>query len=409
MTMDQNQNLDQILERKKKHLETIFDAIPVGMLLLDKDANVTRVNEAIRQMLGKKYQDINNKPFGEAIGCVNCNLEAQPCGQKSYCKDCQFREIIENTLRTGQSTKEVELQPTLIIDDNRVNPWFSVSCKLAEINNEKHVVMALNDITERKIAEEELKETMEMKARFISTVSHELRSPLACIKEGVTIVLDGVAGKVNKKQKHFLNIATRNIERLSLLINDVLDFQKLEAGQAELDFQPHDLNKVVHEVYETMVLTSKKKNIHVSCQTDDCLPNVEFDRNNIIQVLTNLMSNAIKFTPDKGSIEISFHQRQEEVVISVRDTGIGIPEEQLSKIFDRFFRVHRPGKQIQGTGLGLAIVNKIVRLHDGRIEVESKENEGTTFFVTLPLKHNVSRENLSTEEDTVLEKTLVKN
>jgi len=277
----------------------------------------------------------------------------------------------------------------------------------------------IRDITERKKAEEKLKETMELKSQFISTVSHELRTPLAAIKEGLAIVLDGVAGRVNKKQKKFLDIAKRNVERLGNLINDVLDFQKLSAGKMRLHLQSHDIEEVISEVYETMTLYANKQQVELTfpCTAPGAgftsaekLPEAIFDRAKVIQVLTNLVGNAIKFTPEGGRVRVDVlrkespgQHRDSDWVISVSDTGMGIPKEALPRIFERFYRVNRRGKQIKGTGLGLAIVHKIVLLHGGRIEVESEVDRGTTFTVFLPLEVKSPPEPPSERVDELLE------
>ena len=264
----------------------------------------------------------------------------------------------------------------------------------------------IRDITERRRTEEKLKETMEIKSQFISTVSHELRTPLAAMKESVGIVLDGIAGEINEKQTKFLDIAKRNVNRLSALINDVLDFQKLEAGRMKLNIQKHDINEVVSEIHETMVLYAKKSQIEILFEPAEDPPEAKFDRAKIVQVLTNLISNAIKFTPEKGRISLSVQYKNEEFIIGISDTGMGIPKEALPKIFERFYRVHRQGKQIQGTGLGLAIVHQIVMRHGGRIEVESELDQGTTFTVYLPLEPKLLPEASPAQIDQTLENTI---
>jgi two-component system phosphate regulon sensor histidine kinase PhoR len=229
------------------------------------------------------------------------------------------------------------------------------------------------------------------------------------MKEGIAILLDGVAGEINDEQKNFLNIAKRNVDRLTLLINDVLDFQKLDAGKMRVNIQENDINEVVGEVQKTMLPSANKKGIDILLELDDNLPKARFDRDKITQVLTNLINNAIKFTAEQGEVSVCVQQQDEELVIRVSDTGMGIPKDALPKIFDRFYRVHRPGKQIQGTGLGLAIVKKIVLMHGGRIEVESEVDKGTTFTVFLPLAAKSIPEVPSAEMDELLENNLVNN
>ena len=414
-----HKKLEEILEQKQKNLEAIFDAVPICMLLIDRNLIVKRVNDAVRQTVRRNYPQIINLRVGSALGCINSTYSEKGCGHSPACVTCLLRKSIESALSSGQSVQKVEIQPTLKVANeegsreagSQITPWLCISAEPVVIDGCKHAVIAIDDITDRKKAEEKLKETMEIKSQFISTVSHELRTPLGCMKEAIAIVLDGVVGEINDRQRKFLDIAKRNLDRLALFINDVLDFQKLEAGRMRFNMQANDIREVVEEVYQTMLCSAKEKKIDFSKEFEDNLPKAVFDSNQIIQVLTNLVSNAIKFTPEEGKITVCVLRQEEELVIRVSDTGMGIPKKDLPKMFDRFYRVHRPGKEIQGTGLGLAIVNKIVTMHGGRIEVESEVDKGTTFIVFLPLAGPPRRlpEILPEKIDKTLEKTLVKN
>jgi len=155
-----------------------------------------------------------------------------------------------------------------------------------------------------------------------------------------------------------------------------------------------------------MALYAKRSEVELSVDCARGLPKAEFDRDKIIQVLTNLVSNAIKFTPRQGRVSVNVRHREGELVIGISDTGMGIPKEALPKIFERFYRVKRPGKEIQGTGLGLAIVHKIVMMHGGRIEVESEIDRGTAFTVFLPVKAKSPPEQSSTQMDELLENSI---
>jgi len=172
--------------------------------------------------------------------------------------------------------------------------------------------------------------------------------------------------------------------------------------------QQNDITAVVNDACHTMTPHAKKKKVELSVKLDDNLPKARFDSDKIIHVLTNLISNAIKFTPEKGRISVSIQHQGEDLVIRVSDTGLGIPKEALPKIFDQFYQVHRPAQQIKGTGLGLSIVKKIVDIHNGRIEVESEVSKGTTFTVFLPLTAPVA-EHLPVESDKLVEQTIVNN
>jgi PAS domain S-box-containing protein len=405
----EHKRISKILERKQRNLEVIFDAAPVGMLLVDESLIVRRVNRAISQMLHRDYSEIINRLIGDVLGCMNTANNAKGCGYVPSCATCPFRETIKTVLDSGQSVHEVEIHTTLKIDNEESMPWLSISAEPAIIDGFKRVVVAIDDITDRKKAEEKLRETMEIKSQFISTVSHELRTPLTCVKEAIAAVLDGVAGETNGKQRNLLDIAKRNIDRLTELISGVLDFQKFEAGKIKPDIKENSIREVVEDVHSTMAPLAKKKELGFSTELDDSLPKARFDSDKVIQLLTNLVSNAIKFTPERGQVRICAQHQGQELVIRVSDTGMGIPKKALPKIFDRFYCVHRPGKEIQGTGLGLAIVKKIVMMHRGRIEVESEVNQGTTFTVFLPLDIESATEVLSPQSDEMLENSLANN
>jgi len=381
--ISERKRIHEILDRKQKNLEAIFDAAPFGMLLVNEDHAVARANDAVRHMSGQEYKEILGRDVCRALACAR--RASAPDDRESSCQECSLGRFIRATLESGTPVHGVEARPVLNDSGQQVRPWLSVSVVPVDIDGGKHVVVALNDITDRKRAEAELRETMDLKSQFISTVSHELRTPLTAIREGVIIVSDEVAGKLKKDQKHFLGIARRNIDRLARLIDDVLDFQKLTAGKMDFLRQPHSVAQTVEEIYATMSPHARKKNVHLATEVEAGLPPAVYDSDRIVQVLTNLVSNAIKFTPEGGTVSISARHSDENLLLQVSDTGMGIPKEALSKIFNRFYRVHRPGREIKGTGLGLAIVHKIVTAHGGRIDVESEMDQGTTFTVTLPL------------------------
>jgi len=404
-----HREMEEILDQKQKNMEAIFDAVPVGMLLVDENMIVKRVNDSVRQLVSREYLQIINQPLGNALGCVNSTYNEKGCGYSPACDTCLLRKAVRSVLDSGQRVRDFEIQPTLKVEGEKITPWLHMSAEPVMIDGCRHVVVAVDDIVVRKQAEEKLKEAMELKSQFISTVSHELRTPLTSMKESVAIVLDGVAGKISNKQRNFLDIAKRNIDRLAILINDVLDFQALDGSKFKLSAQENNINEVVEEVHETMVFSAKDKGVDFSLELEDNLPKASFDRDKIIQVLTNLVSNAIKFTPEHGRVSVTVRCRSEELVIRVSDTGMGIPSEALPKIFGRFYRVKQPGGEIKGTGLGLAIVKKIVMMHNGRIEVESEVGRGTTFTVFLPLTTEAVKEHLPAKKDEHLESTLVNN
>src|SRR3989339_1485710 len=195
--------------------------------------------------------------------------------------------------------------------------------------------LLIKEITERQQIEKQLQDAMAVKSDFISLVSHELRTPLAPIKEGLSIILDGLTGPINDEQRHLLEMSKRNATRLNLLINDVLDFQKLESGKMNFEFEPNDMALVAQEVYDNMKLLAEQKGITFHLAVAPALPLVVFDKNKIFQVLSNLVNNAIKFT-EKGGIQISAEMEGQHLLVTVKDTGFGIQSEDIPKLFESF-------------------------------------------------------------------------
>ncbi len=398
-----NEKLNFIIKLKSKSLEVIFDAVPVGLLLVDEKLIVDRVNEAIRKRIGKSYKEIINSSVCEVLDC-KVVADNEKCCDDSHCGKCPLKTNIENVLKTSQAVENLEVESKTLFARKGERIWFALTIKPVIVDDRKHVVVCLNDITERKNAEEKLAESMQLKQQFISTVSHELRTPLTAIREGLNIVLEGVAGKLKSKQREFLELSKRNVDRLSALINDVLDFQKLESGRMNFDFAAVNMAETIKEAADTMQLMAKNFKVELTVDVEPQVGTVVFDRNKMIQVFTNLLSNAIKFTPAGGKVCLSAKIFNDTIAITVSDTGMGIPKDDLPKVFERFYRVQRPGKEIQGTGLGLPIVAQIVERHNGTISVESELNKGTSFTVSLPLKG--PQVELDENKDQLLENTI---
>ncbi len=248
------------------------------------------------------------------------------------------------------------------------------------------------EIIEHKKTEEKMKKAMEIKSQFVSTVSHELRTPLTALREGVRLVVEEKTGKLNDEQKEFLSLAKRNADRLARLINNVLDFQKLEAGRMSFSFHEIDINKIVKDVYDTMAPVIKCIDLDFVLKLEDNLPKVKSDGDKIAQVLTNMVSNAIKFT-EKGNITITTCKRENVIQVSVSDTGCGIRKEDLPRVFHEFEQLDQGGdRKTGGTGLGLAISKAIIEQHRGKICVESEYAKGSTFHFVLPIKERRSKE-----------------
>ncbi|MCX7753760.1 MAG: GAF domain-containing protein [Anaerolineales bacterium] len=228
-----------------------------------------------------------------------------------------------------------------------------------------------------------------LKSEFVATVSHELRTPMTSIRGYVDILLMGAAGALNENQAHFLRIVKNNTERLNILVNDLLDVSRIEAGRVSLTLQPLDLTEIVSEVVERFVKRAQddQKPMEISFTVEDGLPRAMADTERIRQVIDNLVDNAYHYTPAEGKIQVHLRKNDGMVQIDVKDTGIGIPPDQHERVFDRFFRGEDPlVLATPGTGLGLSIVKQLVEMHHGKIWMTSTgiPGQGSTFSVTIP-------------------------
>ncbi|HSH13316.1 MAG TPA: ATP-binding protein, partial [Desulfurivibrionaceae bacterium] len=214
---------------------------------------------------------------------------------------------------------------------------------------------------------------------------HELRTPLASIKEGTNILTDRLGGEINEKQQRILTIIGQESDRLINLVNSLLDLAKMEAGMLVYHRRRTDLPTLVRDALQGLQPLAESRGLRLIDNIAD-LPLVKVDQERIMQVVRNLVGNAIKFTPEQGSITLSASVRDGMVEVAVQDTGIGIPEGDLERIFLKFRQV-LPGRgdKIKGTGLGLATVKQIILAHGGAVWATSQEGKGSTFYFTLPL------------------------
>jgi signal transduction histidine kinase len=244
----------------------------------------------------------------------------------------------------------------------------------------KQTEMNLRRITE------ELKKLDHLKSEFVSTVSHELRTPMTIVREGVSQMLDGLLGEITSDQRQFLTMSLEGIDRLSGIINDLLDMSKLEAGRIDINRNFIDFVSLAERAVQNFMKSDAaiQKKLTIQSKSDKKSVWLYADQDKLMQVLINLLGNAIKFT-DSGSIVVCVEDRADTIICSVRDMGRGISEEDIGKVFDKFHQLGRtPGPGVKGTGLGLSICKALVEVHKGKIWVESKVQDGSTFKFSLP-------------------------
>lgn len=264
-----------------------------------------------------------------------------------------------------------------------------VRVEVTQRNEIGHVAASFNEMAEKiEAMVGDYKRLDEMKSEFISTVSHELRTPLTAIGGYTQLLVQQDAGEVNEIQKEFLSIIDTNVKRLTELINDILDVEKMEAGKIELGRERLDLVSILRECCDTFSVTASQKKLELRLKSSDGgTPGelwVQGDRARLVQLFMNLISNAVKYT-SRGFVEIEVEQNFAGIV-RVRDSGIGMNADEQEKLFQKFYRTHSAVMSNErGTGLGLVIAKGIVEAHGGSISVSSREGEGTCFQITLPL------------------------
>jgi len=232
-----------------------------------------------------------------------------------------------------------------------------------------------------------LQELDQLKSAFVTIVSHELRTPMTSVKGLVENMLDGVTGELTERQTFYLSRVRANIERLTRMINDLLDLSRIEAGRMDLVPVPLSIPDLIAEVIENMQEMATEHDLTIRVIQPHPIPLIRGDRDKLSQVLTNLVHNAIKFTPPSGSIEIRANSKEDHwIEVCVTDTGCGIPQDELQTIFERFYRSSTGPHASRGAGLGLAITKSLVELHGGQIVVDSTLDKGTKFLVTLPIE-----------------------
>jgi len=269
--------------------------------------------------------------------------------------------------------------------------------RLQKVLEEKQRFVKLRDFAAQlEKANQDLKRIDEMKSEFVSIASHELRTPLASIKNAVQLILQGKTGEINENQKKFLSMADRNISRLTNILNSLLDLSRIESGKIDMKIEELDPRALIEFILSSLKPQADGKSAQLKIEIGKKLPSVYGDREKVEQILTNLVGNAIKFTPEGGEISVSAHPSPRggnKLAISVRDSGIGISEDQQEKIFEKFHQVEGSlHRSVSGTGLGLAITKGLVEAHHGEIWVESEIGKGSTFTFTLPISEGERRD-----------------
>ncbi|OGY31289.1 MAG: hypothetical protein A3A57_02375, partial [Candidatus Woykebacteria bacterium RIFCSPLOWO2_01_FULL_41_12] len=357
---------DITAERNK--LTTTMESIVDGVLALDFDTKVIMINSAALKMLGLKGEQVLEKKLDDVISMSEGNerLRAADLLPKAVLK--------EDTILVQKNDLSIS---TLLGREVFVNLTSSAIKEGNEVG--LGAIITLNDVSKEK-------ELEEMKIDFVSMAAHELRTPLTAIRGYLSVLQEETQKSMTKEQKSFLDKAFISSSQLASLVENLLSVSKIEKGAMKLEQEETDWKEVLEENFNNFIPLAKEKNIKFTLNNLDDLPKVFVDKFRVGEVISNLIANAINYTKTGGSVTVSAEANEKEVTTHVKDTGQGIPERAIPKLFTKFFRVSGVLEQgSKGTGLGLYISKAIVDMHKGRIWVESKIGIGSTFSFTVPL------------------------
>ena len=352
----------RIADAEKQHVEAIIFSISDAVIVTNRFDELLLANEPAEKLLG----------FTSA-GAIRRNIE-------QVLADGVLVRLIRETRAHGHKLTRKVVEHA--IDAKGQPRMFNVTLSCIATNNEEvaGVVAVLHDVTREK-------EIAQMKTDFVSNVSHELRTPLASIKAYVEMLVDGEA-EDPATQREFYDIIAGETDRLSRLIDNILNISRIESGVVKVVREPLSLTTVVKQAIEVAAPQARAKNIKLVEQVAPAFCQVEADRDMIYQAVLNLLSNAIKYTPHGGTVtaSVAADERRGVVRCEIKDSGVGIPPEDLPHIFDKFYRVRSSSKMAKGTGLGLNLVKHIVEtVHTGQLSVVSQPGTGSAFSFELPI------------------------
>jgi len=353
----------RLADLEKRQVEVILHSISDAVIVTNPFDELVLANAAAERLLGFSLCEASRKNIERVLG------------------EEDLVQLVRDT-RVGRRTEKRKTVERVMQADGQPRT-FRVTFGCAATGDEREaggVVAVFQDVTKEK-------EIAQMKSDFVSHVSHELRSPLAGIKGYIEMLLDGDADDP-KTQREFHQIIAAETDRLGRLIDNILNISRIESGVVKVVKEPQDLTSVVKEVLEVAGPQASAKGIRLVEQLAPVFAQVPIDRDMMSQAVTNLVSNAIKYTAQGGTVCVSasVDEGRGVAVCEVRDTGAGIPAEDLPRIFDKFYRVKANSKMAKGTGLGLNLVKQIVEVvHEGRLEVSSKVGEGSVFRFELPI------------------------
>ena len=352
-------NVERVVAETRKS-EAVLRSIDDGIVVVDTQLVITDMNPTAGRMLGVDSKQSSGKHFLEVAG------------------DQHLLGFVRAAAESGEAPAIEEGANILVVGDGDAarHYMYAVTAVVSEDGAMLGVVVVLRDVTR-------LRQLDRLKSEFLMTASHELRTPLQSLGMSVDLLQEGAAGRLTEKERQLLDAAHEEVQRLRSLVTDLLDLSKIEAGKVHMDLVPASASLLVDKAIAVLRTQAEAQGVTLTGDVPHGLPDALADANKITWVLTNLVANALRYVSTGGHVRVSAEQVGGWVHFSVADDGEGIPEEYLSRIFDKFVQVEG-GRPAGGTGLGLAICREIVRAHRGTIWVQSTPGKGSVFTFALP-------------------------
>lgn len=363
---DQLRTTIEELSEDRSQLLAMLTSMVEGVMVLDRRGRVLQINPALERMFDITRMEVRGHP----------------------CSDV-FRHPQLDTLVSTVLTKRMNKEDEILLHPSGRRLHIEASVTESDRENDACAILVFHDMTE-------LRRLEMVRKDFVANVSHELRTPLTSIRGYIEALLDG-AKDDPESSTQFLNIILKQSDRLNLILEDLLQLSKIESGQVHFKREPLHIQSIIERTLAMIKPLADKKRHRLVSFVDDHLPSVLGDEDRLIQILSNLLDNAVKYTPENGTITVAAHPVSDDaeqpstvtaVELSVTDTGIGIPEMERPRVFERFYRVDKArSRELGGTGLGLAIVRHIAEGLGGRVWVEANTPTGSRFVVQLPVQH----------------------
>jgi PAS domain S-box-containing protein len=352
---------ENIIDQPSKKLFTeVYNNSPIAYIILDKNGNIISTNKSAIRLLSRTPVSLKGAAF---FNCIDTNKT-------------EHLVLIKEKFRNGVVVADEEIE----IKRDEGLAWATMSIlPFVDSSGQRTSLVTLLDVTKQK-------EIDTAKSEFVSLASHQLRTPIAGMRWSAELLLMDEAGSLTKQQRRYIDRLLTNIQRMAGLVDDFLQVSRFDLGTRVVESEVVDIQKLIDDVIAEQAVMSSGKKLNIVKSYDNNITEIVTDTNLLRMVITNLYNNAIKYSKNGGDVEISYIREGDELVFSVKDSGMGIPVAEQPRIFSKIFRASNAMKEVpDGTGLGLYIVKKAVQVLRGRVSFKSTENVGTTFVVVIPV------------------------